>query len=135
MLMQNYAKPCYDAETRIAKLTAISAALEVKDPYTRGHARRVAIYARRLAERMGLNPEQAEKIRLGGLLHDIGKIGLNGQVLNNTHNRLSADMLAEVRRHPEIGVAILERFGFPRAVIDCVHFHHRETPHNEGHIY
>jgi HD-GYP domain-containing protein (c-di-GMP phosphodiesterase class II) len=75
MLMQYNAKPRYDAKTRIAKLTAIIAALGIKDPYTGGHARRVAIYARRLAERIGLNPVEAEKIRLGGLLHDIGKIG------------------------------------------------------------
>jgi HD-GYP domain-containing protein (c-di-GMP phosphodiesterase class II) len=106
MLMNDNAKPRYDARTQIAKLTAITAALEIKDPYTRGHARRVAVYARRLAERIGLNAVEAEKIRLGGLLHDIGKIGLSEQLLNNTRNRLSADM--------------------PKAVIDFVHFHHEK---------
>ena len=126
MLMQYNTKPHYDAKTQIAKLTAITAALGIKDPYTRGHARRVAIYARRLAERIGLNPGEAEKIRLGGLLHDIGKIGLSEQVLKNTRNRLSADMLAEVRQHPQIGVAILKDFNFPKAVIDFVHFHHEK---------
>ena len=126
MLMQYNAKPRYDAKTRMAKLAAITAALGIKDPYTGGHARRVAIYAQRLAERIGLNPVEAEKIRLGGLLHDIGKIGLSGQVLKNTHNRLSADMLTQVRRHPEIGVAILEHFNFPKAVINFVHFHHEK---------
>ena len=126
MLMNDNAKPRYDARTQIAKLTAITAALEIKDPYTRGHARRVAVYARRLAERIGLNPVEAEKIRLGGLLHDIGKIGLSEQLLNNTRNRLPADMLAEVRQHPQIGVAILKDFNFPKAVIDFVHFHHEK---------
>lgn len=126
MLMNDNAKPRYDARTQIAKLTAITAALEIKDPYTRGHARRVAVYARRLAERIGLNAVEAEKIRLGGLLHDIGKIGLSEQLLNNTRNRLSADMLAEVRQHPQIGVAILKGFSFPKAVIDFVHFHHEK---------
>lgn len=126
MLMNYNAKPRYDARTQIAKLTAITAALEIKDPYTRGHARRVAVYARRLAERIGLNPVEVEKIRLGGLLHDIGKIGLSEQLLNNTRNRLSADMLAEVRQHPQIGVAILKGFNFPKAVIDFVHFHHEK---------
>ena len=86
----------------------------------------MAIYARRVATRIGLNPAEVEKIRLGGLLHDIGKIGLSEQVLNNTHNRLSADMLAEVRQHPQIGVAILKDFNFPKAVIDFVHFHHEK---------
>ena len=126
MLMPYNAKPRYDAKTKIAKLTAITAALDIKDPYTRGHARRVAVYARRLAERIGLNPGEVEKIRLGGLLHDIGKIGLSEQVLNNTHNRLSADMLIEVRQHPQIGAAILKDFNFPKAVIDFVHFHHEK---------
>ena len=98
----NYnAKPRYDAKNQIARRDAIVAALGIKDPYTRGHALRVAIYARRLAKRIGLNPGETEKIRLGGLLHDIGKIGLSGHVLKNTCNRLPADMLAEVRRHPQ----------------------------------
>ena len=126
MLMPYNAKPRYDAKTRIAKLTAIAAALGIKDPYTRGHARRVAIYARRLAERIGLDPVEAEKIRLGGLLHDIGKIGLSRQVLKNTRNRLPAEMLAQVRQHPQIGVAILKDYNLPKAVIDFVHFHHEK---------
>ena len=126
MFMNYNAKPRYDAKTRVAGLTAIAAALGIKDPYTRGHARRVAIYARRLAERIGLNPEETEKIWLGGLLHDIGKIGLSEQVLKNTRNRLPADMMAEVRRHPQIGVAILKDFNFPEAIIDFVHFHHEK---------
>jgi putative nucleotidyltransferase with HDIG domain len=123
----NYnAKSHYGAKARISTLTAIAAALGIKDPYTQGHARRVSIYARRLATRIGLNPAEVENIRLGGLLHDIGKIGLSEQVLNNTRNRLSADMLAEVRQHPQIGVAILKDFNFPKAVIDFVHFHHEK---------
>jgi len=123
----NYnAKSHYGAKARISTLTAIAAALGIKDPYTQGHARRVSIYARRLATRIGLNPAEVENIRLGGLLHDIGKIGLSEQVLNNTRNRLSADMLAEVRQHPQIGVAILEHYNFPKAVIDFVHFHHEK---------
>ena len=123
----NYnARPHYGAKAGISNLTAIAAALGIKDPYTQGHARRVAIYARRLATRIGLNPTEVEKIRIGGLLHDIGKIGLSEKVLNNTRNRLSADMLAEVRQHPQIGVAILKDFNFPKAVIDFVHFHHEK---------
>ena len=104
----------------------MAAVMGIKDPYTQGHARRVAIYARRLATRIGLNTPEVENIRLGGLLHDIGKIGLSEQVLNNTRNWLSADMLAEVRQHPQIGVAILKEFDFPKAVIDFVHFHHEK---------
>ena len=114
------------ANTRSSALPTMAAVQGIKDPYTRGHARRVAIYARRLATRIGLNTAEVENIRLGGLLHDIGKIGLSEQVLNNTRNRLSADMLAKVQQHPQIGVAILKAFKFPKAVIDFVHFHHEK---------
>ena len=115
-----------DSKAQIFPLTAIAAALGIKDPYTQDHARRVAIYARRLATRMGLNPAEVENIRLGGLLHDIGKIGLSERILNNTRNRLSGDMLTEVHQHPRIGVAILKNYNFPPAVIDFVHFHHEK---------
>jgi putative nucleotidyltransferase with HDIG domain len=120
------AEPLYSTRARISTLTAISAALAIKDPYTQGHARRVAIYARRLAMRIGLNPTEVKNIRLGGLLHDIGKIGLREQVLNNTGNGLTANMLAEVRQHPQIGADILKDFNYPKAVIDFVYFHHEK---------
>lgn len=110
----------------LSQLSSIAAVLDRKDPYTREHARRVAIYARRLAERMGLNATAVENIRLGGWLHDVGKIGLSANVLNNTHNRLSDDMLAEVRLHPLMGVAVLRDFDIPASVIDFVLYHHEK---------
>jgi putative nucleotidyltransferase with HDIG domain len=123
----NYnSKPRSDSKTQVFTLTAIAEALGIKDPYTQGHAWRVAIYARRLATRIGLNPAEVENIRLGGLLHDIGKIGLSERILNNTHNRLSGDMLTEVHQHPRIGVAILKNYNFPPSVIDFVRYHHEK---------
>ena len=107
-------------------MSSIAAALGIKDPYTREHGRRVAIYARRLAERVHLPPSAVESIRLGGLLHDIGKNGLSDKVLKNTHNRLTDDLLAEVRLHPLIGVALLKDFDIPAAVIDYVQYHHEK---------
>ncbi len=115
-------------------LSAIAAALGIKDPYTQGHARRVAIYARRLAVRMGLNQDEVENVRLGGLLHDIGKIALSERILNNTHDRLSGEMLSEVQQHPRIGVAILKNYNFPPAVIDFVRYHH-EKINGSGYPY
>lgn len=107
-------------------MASIAAALGIKDPYTREHGRRVASYARRLAERIDLPPAAVESIRLGGLLHDIGKIGLSDRVLKNTHNRLPDDLLAEVRLHPLIGVALLRDCGISAAVIDYVQYHHEK---------
>lgn len=124
--MNYHTKTHGDSRAQIFPLTAIASALGIKDPYTQGHARRVAIYAWRLATRIGLNSTAVENIRLGGLLHDIGKIGLSEQILNNTHNRLSVDMLTEVHQHPRIGVAMLKNYNFPPAVIDFVRYHHEK---------
>lgn len=115
-----------DARKKLANQTAMAITTGIKDPYTRQHGRRVAIYARRLAERIGLDAAEIENIRLGGLLHDIGKIGLSDHVLNNTRSRLSGDMLTEVHQHPQIGVAILKNYNFPPAVIDSVRYHHEK---------
>ena len=124
--MNYHTNPHGHSRAQIFPLTAFAAVLGIKDPYTQGHARRVAIYARRLATRIGLNSTAVENIRLGGLLHDIGKIGLSEQILNNTHNRLSGDMLTEVHQHPRIGVVILKNYNFPPAVIDFVRYHHEK---------
>ena len=124
--MNYHCKTHNDSGAQMFPFTAITAALGINDPYTQAHARRVAIYARRLAGRMGLNRVDAENIRLGGLLHDIGKIGLSERILNNTHNQLSGDMLTEVHQHPRIGVAILKNYNFPPAVIDIVRYHHEK---------
>ena len=113
-----------DPEVQFSKRTTIATVLGLKDPYTREHARRVAIYACRLAERIGLDTNEVENIRLGGLLHDAGKIALSARVLNNTRKQLSGNMLAEVRLHPQLGVAILKDFDLPAAVIDIVRYHH-----------
>ncbi|MBW2435424.1 MAG: HD domain-containing protein [Deltaproteobacteria bacterium] len=107
-------------------MSSIAAVLEIKDPYTREHGRRVAIYAGRLAERIQMPPAAVESIRLGGLLHDIGKIGLSDRVLKNTRNRLPDDLLAEVRLHPLIGVALLRDFDIPAVVINYVQYHHEK---------
>jgi putative nucleotidyltransferase with HDIG domain len=116
----------HDAGAQMSKLAAIAFAMGLKDPYTQDHARRVAVYASRLSQRLGLTPEEVENIWLGGLLHDIGKIGLSAKIFSHTHSRLSADMQAEVRRHPKIGAAILKDFDFQTPVIDFVHYHHEK---------
>lgn len=106
------------------KISIISAALKNKDRYTQGHARRVATYAMRLAHRLGLSAEEVDNIGVGGLLHDIGKIGLSDRIFSNKTACLHGDMLAEVRRHPEIGVSLLEGFDLLLPVLECVQYHH-----------
>jgi putative nucleotidyltransferase with HDIG domain len=106
------------------KLKTIETAFDIMDPYTQGHAQRVSIYAMRLARRAGLDTDAVDDIALGGLLHDIGKVGLSQRIFHNTTASLSSDMLAEVRLHPLIGVSILRSIEISAPVVDYVHYHH-----------
>ena len=111
-------------DSSIYDLAALSVVLGLQDAYTRGHARRVAEYSQRIARRLGLSPESTQTIRIGGLLHDIGKIAFSPALLNNTQEELSEDMRAEIQRHPEIGVHFLKAIHVAQPVIDCVRYHH-----------
>jgi putative nucleotidyltransferase with HDIG domain len=124
--MINNLKTINRAGSQMSKLAFIAAALKIKDPYTQDHARRVAIYAGHLAKRIGLPRSEVKNVMLGGLLHDIGKIGLSNRVFNNTDQRLSEELLTEVQRHPQIGAALLRNFNFPAPVIDYVRYHHEK---------
>jgi HD-GYP domain-containing protein (c-di-GMP phosphodiesterase class II) len=98
--------------------------LEAKDPYTRGHSGRVAEYAVGTARNLGIGPSLIEQIRLGGELHDIGKIGTRDAVLHKA-GPLSAEEFAEIRRHTVDGEAMLSvlRIDHPE-VLHIVRWHH-----------
>ena len=81
-------------------------ALEAKDRYTRGHSARVAVYAVEIARQLGLDEATQEEIRLGGELHDIGKIGVRESVLQKP-GPLSEDEYLHVMAHPVLGEKIL----------------------------
>lgn len=111
----------------IQTVITIANALGARDVYTRGHAQRVAAYAERLARRMGLPPEEVEGIRIGGMLHDIGKIGFSDRVFHNEDVKLAQDLLEEIHRHPNTGVAILKDLDFLGPVLDTVRSHHERA--------
>jgi putative two-component system response regulator len=98
--------------------------LEAKDPYTRGHSRRVAEYAVATGRALGLAPAMVEQLRLGGELHDIGKIGTRDAVLNKP-GPLTEEEFAEIRRHTVEGEAMLSvlRDDHPE-VLHIVRWHH-----------
>lgn len=108
----------------INTVVTIANALGARDNYTEGHAVRVAAYAVRLAKRLGLPDEQIEHIRIGAVLHDIGKIGFSDRVFSDQDFGISDDLLHEIRSHPEIGVNILTDLDFLGPAIDYVHYHH-----------
>jgi response regulator RpfG family c-di-GMP phosphodiesterase len=98
--------------------------LEAKDPYTRGHSARVSIYAVATGRVLGLDDTLLEQIRLGGELHDIGKIGTRDAVLHKAGS-LTPEEFAEMRRHTVEGEAMLSvlRADHPE-VLHIVRWHH-----------
>jgi hypothetical protein len=97
--------------------------LDAKDPNTRGHSDRVALIARRLAVHLGLPDEDLRDIYLAGLLHDIGKIGVDDQILRKV-GPLTPDEFEQVKRHPVIGYNILSGLKNLHAVLPGVRHHH-----------
>lgn len=90
----------------VGTLEALTSSIDAKDPYTRGHSERVAGLSAALAEAHGLSEEQVERVRLAGIVHDVGKIGVPEAVLCKT-GRLTDEEFDLIRQHPEIGFQIL----------------------------
>ncbi len=93
-------------ELFIASIQSLADALELKDPYTRGHSVRVSNYSGLIAREMGIDYDAARQIELGGHLHDIGKIGVREDVLNKP-GTLASDEYAHIMTHPVLGWRIL----------------------------
>ena len=104
-------------------IAAMANAIEAKDQYTEGHNERVSNLAVLLAETAGLGPKQIEQVRMGGILHDIGKIGIPDKVLNK-HGPLDEDEFEMIRSHPRQGEKILLPLRSLKEVGDIVLHHH-----------
>jgi response regulator RpfG family c-di-GMP phosphodiesterase len=96
-----------------ALLEGLIAALDYRDAETQWHSRRVSLYARRLAEALGMGEPELTVIEHGALLHDIGKIGVRDLVLLKP-GPLTSEEWSEMRRHPELGWALLQRVDYLR---------------------
>lgn len=89
------------------KVSSLMLLMEKKDPYTFQHSQDVAEYSELIAKEMGFDVAEVERIKLGGLLHDIGKICLTDSILFNQTPQLSEDKLAIMQTHPSLGVILL----------------------------
>ena len=98
-------------------------AVEMKDPYTAGHQRRMTKLARTMATEMGLPPEKVEGLRMAGVIHDIGKITLPTEVLSKP-TKLSAIELSLIREHVRLGYEILKEVQSPWPLAEIVLQHH-----------
>jgi len=117
--------------TFVGSLRAITAAVDAKDSYTRGHSERVAHLAARLAGAAGLSEADIERIHIAGLMHDVGKIGVPEAVLCKA-GKLSDEEFEAIKRHPRIGYEILR--GIPQLadILPGVLWHHERY---DGHGY
>ncbi len=104
-------------------LSMLSRAIEARDPYTRGHSTRVTELAEAVAQRLGWSEERIASLRVGGPLHDIGKLAVSDEVLCK-EGRLDDDELAQIREHPKIGAKLLLRVTALREAIPYVLYHH-----------
>jgi putative nucleotidyltransferase with HDIG domain len=102
---------------------AMSHVVETRDPYTAGHERRVAELATAIAKEMGMAGEELAALRLGGLIHDIGKIAVPAEILAKP-GRLSEVEFNLIKQHPESGFAILGAIDFGQPVAEIVLQHH-----------
>jgi putative nucleotidyltransferase with HDIG domain len=122
-----------EAETESAYVGAIRAlamALDARDPYTAGHSERVSAISIAIGRQMGLDEEQLEVLRLGALLHDIGKIGVSDEVLRKPGS-LTAEEFESIKQHPMLGARILRSVPFLARHIPIVELHH-ERPDGKG---
>lgn len=104
-------------------LKSLIATIEARDSYTRNHSERVTRYALSIAQELGLSAEEMEAIRFGGYLHDIGKIGVRDTVLLKP-GRLTEEEFDEIRRHSEIGDAIVKPLKLLASEREIIRFHH-----------
>jgi HD-GYP domain-containing protein (c-di-GMP phosphodiesterase class II) len=104
-------------------LEAMVDAIQMKDPYTRGHSERVRRYSLLLGRELGLSAEVRGKLQISAVLHDVGKIGMPDRLLFNT-DELTPDERIEVQEHPSTGAKFLEKIPPLHDVIDGVKYHH-----------
>lgn len=107
----------------VGTIRAIALTVEKRDPYTAGHQGRVAQLAAAIAEELGLEADRIEGLKLGAMIHDIGKIYVPAEILNRP-GRLSNAEFEMIKSHPEVGYEIIKDVKFPWPVAQMVLQHH-----------
>ncbi len=101
----------------------LAAAIDAKDPYTRGHSERVSRYARAIAQFMDFSDEEVERVYLAGLLHDVGKIGIQDRILQKPA-ALTDEEYEIMKTHPERGYKIMKEIKQLADVVPGMRYHH-----------
>ena len=114
----------------LGAIRALAMALDARDPYTAGHSERVSAVSVAIGRQMGLDAARLDVLRLGALLHDIGKIGISDHLLRKP-GPLTPDEYEVVKEHPGVGARILRSVRFLEPHLPIVELHH-ERPDGRG---
>lgn len=107
----------------IGVVRAIAATIEKRDPYTAGHQERVAQLSVQIARRLGFDENRIEGLRLGAMIHDIGKIYIPAEILNRP-GHLTSNEFGMIKSHPEVGRDIVQSVVFPWPIAEMISQHH-----------
>ena len=117
------------SHVELGALLSLAEALDVRDSGSSSHCQRVGRYAELTARELGLPPDSVERVRLAGILHDLGRVGIPDDLVRKSGPLTEAEW-ALVRSHPEIGARMLATTGF-REIGEWIRFHH-ERPDGRG---
>jgi putative nucleotidyltransferase with HDIG domain len=107
----------------LTSLGMMAQAVDLKDPYTSNHSQRVSNYSTRIARALELSEAEVERVRIGGLMHDIGKIGISGRIIRKP-GKLTAEEQSLMRRHSNVSADIIEPLEILGESAAMVRHHH-----------
>lgn len=119
--LQNAARE--NKELFMSAIRMLAAAIDAKDPYTRGHSERVKDYSLVIARQMGYSPPELERVEIAALLHDVGKIGIDDRILRKPTN-LTPEEFEVMKTHPDKGASILAQIAQLADIIPGTRGHH-----------
>jgi len=117
-------------ELFLETIKTLAAAIDAKDPYTRGHSERVSSFSMAISRHLGLTQEQVFRVHIAAILHDVGKLGIRESILNKPGG-LSDEEFEVMRQHPSIGAQIMSPIRMLKDIIPGIRNHH-ETWNGKG---
>ena len=120
-------------ELFLNSIRMVAAAIDEKDPYTRGHSGRVAKYSLVIAHELGLSEEEMDKLRISALLHDVGKIGVDDRILKKP-GKLTEEEFDQMKEHPSKGANIMRPVAQLQDMLPGIELHH-ERIDGQGYPY
>ncbi|RLE36630.1 MAG: hypothetical protein DRJ61_00415 [Acidobacteria bacterium] len=110
-------------ELFLETIRTLAAAIDAKDPYTRGHSERVSSYSLAIARHLGLGSDEVFRVRIAAILHDVGKLGIREGILNKPGG-LTEEEFAIMKQHPEIGSQIMAPIRALKDILPGIRNHH-----------